>query len=450
MITQRPLSDRYDVIIIGSGPAGLSTAMRLAYRGIAKIAVIESGSLNPSASAQRLSEVTGESDLGVDYFAFHSQRTFGGTSSIWGGWCAALERRAFELGEWPIAYEEIDRYYPEAAEILRVSPDAYLYRESAITSSPHLVYKPFYLSNRVRFGVRYKAWIAEHPQIDLIVDQTCVKLVKEGRAITEVLLRNSVDPGASPLALKADHFVMACGGLGNPRLLQLSKIASDSPVGRNLMDHPHLYRPARIYLNKEQLQPYFPRNSKVVHALQLSTEHCLEQGLLSFSVAFNLDNIHRKPLLGKAQQLALTDVTIRAEMPPDPDNRITLGIATDALGQAKGHVRFRHNYERLARQSWQVFSELLLKSGLGRPASLPSELQIEGGGHLMGTTRMGASESDSVVDGNCKVHATDNLYVTGSSVFPAGGAANPTFSIVALALRLGDHLSAVIWRAEDE
>lgn len=450
VITQRPSSDIYDVIIIGSGPAGLSTAMRLAYNGIAKIAVIESGSLAPSASAQRLSEVTGASDLGMDYFAFHSQRTFGGTSSVWGGWCAVLERRAFELGEWPIDYEEIDRYYPEAAQILRVSADAYLYRESPIASCPGLVYKPFYLSNRVRFGVDYRAWIAEHPQIDLIVDQTCVRLEKAGTAITGVLLRNPMDPGYPPLRLMADLFVLACGGLGNPRLLQLSEIATNSPVGRNLMDHPHLYRAARIYLDKEKLQPVLSQHSQVVHALQLSTEYCLEQGLLSFSVAFDLDEIHHKPLLGKTRQLALTDVTIRAEMPPDPDNRITLGKETDRLGQARGHVHFHHNYDRIARHSWQVFSEQLLTSGLGRPASLPSELHINGGGHLMGTTRMGTSESESVVDGNCKVHTTANLFVAGSSVFPAGGAANPTFTIVALALRLGDHLSAVLWRAEDE
>jgi len=62
----------------------------------------------------------------------------------------------------------------------------------------------------------------------------------------------------------------------------------------------------------------------------------------------------------------------------------------------------------------------------------------------MGTTRMGLSAADSVVDSNCRVHTTDNLYVAGSSVFPAGGASNPTYTIVAMALRLGAHLASTL------
>jgi len=57
---------------------------------------------------------------------------------------------------------------------------------------------------------------------------------------------------------------------------------------------------------------------------------------------------------------------------------------------------------------------------------------------------MGIAAKDSVVDANCKVHNIDNLYVAGSSVFPSSAAANPTFSIVAFALRLADFLSMKI------
>jgi choline dehydrogenase-like flavoprotein len=58
----------------------------------------------------------------------------------------------------------------------------------------------------------------------------------------------------------------------------------------------------------------------------------------------------------------------------------------------------------------------------------------------MGTTRMADDPSTGVVDSNCRVFATRNLFIAGSSVFPTGGAANPTLTIVALALRLADHL----------
>ena len=73
-------------------------------------------------------------------------------------------------------------------------------------------------------------------------------------------------------------------------------------------------------------------------------------------------------------------------------------------------------------------------------ASEAPEMEISW--HHIGTTRMAASPRDGVVDGNCRVHGTANLYVAGSSVFPTAGNANPTLTIVALALRLGDHLEA--------
>ena len=57
---------------------------------------------------------------------------------------------------------------------------------------------------------------------------------------------------------------------------------------------------------------------------------------------------------------------------------------------------------------------------------------------------MSASPSEGVVDADCRVHETDNLFVAGSSVFPTGGYANPTLTIIALAMRLGDHLKKIL------
>jgi choline dehydrogenase-like flavoprotein len=67
--------------------------------------------------------------------------------------------------------------------------------------------------------------------------------------------------------------------------------------------------------------------------------------------------------------------------------------------------------------------------------------QVAGGGHIMGTTRMGRDRATSVVDEDCRVHGYENFFVAGSSVFPSGGFANPTLTIVALALRLADKLA---------
>ena len=65
---------------------------------------------------------------------------------------------------------------------------------------------------------------------------------------------------------------------------------------------------------------------------------------------------------------------------------------------------------------------------------------IETACHHSGTTRMCASTKTGVVDANCKVHSVDNLYIASSNVFPTAGWVNPTFTIVALAIRLADHV----------
>ena len=78
-------------------------------------------------------------------------------------------------------------------------------------------------------------------------------------------------------------------------------------------------------------------------------------------------------------------------------------------------------------------------AGLAGGATMAAEV-VAGGAHHMGTTRMHDDPRQGVVDRNSKVHGVDNLYVAGSSVFPTSGAANPTLTLVALTLRLADHL----------
>jgi choline dehydrogenase-like flavoprotein len=71
---------------------------------------------------------------------------------------------------------------------------------------------------------------------------------------------------------------------------------------------------------------------------------------------------------------------------------------------------------------------------------VPPSDAIGGGWHQMGTTRMARDPKAGVVDEHCRVHGVANLFVAGSSVFPSFGFANPTFTLLALALRLADHL----------
>ena len=66
------------------------------------------------------------------------------------------------------------------------------------------------------------------------------------------------------------------------------------------------------------------------------------------------------------------------------------------------------------------------------------------GNHQLGGTTMGYNSKDSVVDKNLKVHGVENLFISGSSVFTTSGHCHPTFTIIALSLRLGDHIKQQI------
>ena len=118
------------------------------------------------------------------------------------------------------------------------------------------------------------------------------------------------------------------------------------------------------------------------------------------------------------------------------DNRVTLSDERDRLGRRRVRIEWR-----IADADVEKLS-LDLQLPNGRGVELLRALQA--GKHHMGTTRMHRAPRHGVVDENSRVHGTSNLFATGSSVFPSGGYANPTLTIVALAVRLGDHLRRVV------
>jgi choline dehydrogenase-like flavoprotein len=141
-------------------------------------------------------------------------------------------------------------------------------------------------------------------------------------------------------------------------------------------------------------------------------------------------------------------VSTRIESTPNPDSRVRLGTERDALGMRR--VELDWQLTELDKHSVIRMMELLAsefgRTGLGRVRvdveegadSWPADL--EGGWHHMGTTRMSDDPTRGVVDRDGRVHGVDNLYVAGSSVFATAGSGTPTMTIVALALRLADHL----------
>jgi len=156
-----------------------------------------------------------------------------------------------------------------------------------------------------------------------------------------------------------------------------------------------------------------------------------------------------KSPLGKPRRILLQCHT---EQEPDPNSRVTLSPNRDALGLFRGKVDWRLNHSE--RHSVQVMTTAMgteLKR-LGLAELQPEPWLNEPGDawksklsdcfHHIGTTRMSDSPKTGVVDRNCEVFGVRRLYVAGSSVFPTSGYANPTLTIVAMAMRLAGHLKA--------
>jgi choline dehydrogenase-like flavoprotein len=150
---------------------------------------------------------------------------------------------------------------------------------------------------------------------------------------------------------------------------------------------------------------------------------------------------------GRPRSAMPRTMTLRgmAEQVPNPRSRVRLTSTPDAFGVPTAELDWRltdTDWGSMARSQALLLPHLRAVYG-GRVDSVldvTPHPHVVGGAHHMGTTRMAASPREGVVDADCRVHGLTNLYVAGSSVFPAVGSANPTLTLVALSLRLGAHL----------
>jgi choline dehydrogenase-like flavoprotein len=161
-------------------------------------------------------------------------------------------------------------------------------------------------------------------------------------------------------------------------------------------------------------------------------------------------------------------VRVLGEQSPNPDSRVTLGRDRDPLGMPRVELDWKlAAADRTSiRRAVELVADELGRSGAGRlqvavggisfvagedprkfdayrvvPEDFDSlDYPVGVGFHHMGTARMHRDPSQGVVDEQCRVHSTTNLYIGGSAVFPTSGTSTPTFTIVALALRMADHL----------
>ena len=141
------------------------------------------------------------------------------------------------------------------------------------------------------------------------------------------------------------------------------------------------------------------------------------------------------------------DFWLTSEDLPVPDNRVTLDkngeiVLSYTPNNLEAHQRLRSKLEGLMKQQAKcaVHGHECHQGLFASNLFIGEQIPLAGVAHQCGTIRFGQDPNTSVLDVNCKAHDLDNLYVVDGSVFPSSGAVNPALTIIANALRVGDHL----------
>jgi choline dehydrogenase-like flavoprotein len=514
----KPTSLEADVAIIGAGAAGLTIARKLVEAGKSVI-LLESGGLDYEAETAALNDGI---NAGEPYYDLEDSRLrfFGGTTAIWGGRSAELDAIDFEARDWvahsgwPFQAGELRAWYDAAWEVLgqqRLPGGRALDCPVEALGFNKLSVRHWYFDRKFdRFGFKANKELVNDPRMTAVIHATVREIIPDssGRGIKSLDVRHL---GGHRLTVRARSYVLAAGGLENPRLL----LASDSVcasglgndhdlVGRFFMEHPHGRGGKVTGAPVLKLLQAFRHRSRAgyVFAPLLTPSPGLqrEMGILNSSLTIgarppvngqnaafkraylharhkvsptkggrSLWQFHRrlkrnlKELMGPmkpwwAIERGRKELTLvlRAEQSPNPDSRVLLDHELDAVGMRRIRLDWRLQAIDTASVSALVdaLQEELRRLRLGEVHKaewledsargwvtdpLVSTHPI-GGYHHMGTTRMSEHPSSGVTDAWGRIHGLDNLYIAGSSLFPTGGWANPTLTILALALRTADRM----------
>lgn len=404
-------------------------------------------------------------------------RVYGGTTNCWGGWTRTLSPIDFKRSDldptwaWPIDADEMHPYYGAALRYCSLGdfdpgdydrPEAWIGR----TQMPIVVLPE--KTGRLRTGV-FSIMNGDGPALDGALDfqhvwgpdlvrSQDVTLVRNanvrrlmtdgaGRAITRIsaqTINRSVHPArpGNSFTVRANQFVLAAGGIETIRLLLISGgIGNGSgQLGRNFMVHPLNTSAGRLALTSpvpEDVRNFYSGSPRL-------SDYQWPPSI--FATFVPTDATLRTAKIGNFRAIVnftSGGINLNWEQVPNPASTITLSpTRRDLFGDPEVRLDWRtttldvHTAQRAMEYTIEEVKQLGYASGGTSDPRITAP-----GDHHMGATRMSADPRDGYVDASCRAHELENLYIASSSVFSTGGVSNPTLTIVALAVRLGDHLA---------
>ncbi|MCP5381779.1 MAG: GMC family oxidoreductase [Kordiimonadaceae bacterium] len=461
----------YDHCIIGAGPAGITLALELADKG-KNILLLEGGTDEISEGSQEIYDGTVSGDPYLD-LSSSRLRFFGGSSNHWAGWCRTLDSYDFKNKggietEWPIEKADLDGYFDRAANILELAP----LQTDQLYGNSGLKIVDFTYSPPVRFLDKYFDRVSNHSNITLVLGANVTSLKTDGFRITEAIIESYFGKSQN---VRAGYYLLATGGIENNRLLLWSNrlsdgklVKNDSTLGRYWMDHPDFTLGSAI-VHYSVLEP---PEGETTCFIAPSEQMIIKEGILNCCLRidrFNYEGSKKligdlacvAPKLGRAvlgmfNKNLTCGYQLRAswEQQPVSSNFIELDEKKDRFGMPRVKLNYRKtdlDFKTIKKTALR-FADYLAETDQGRvlfnnwfinEKGLPFNDNIAGA-HHMGGTRMADKPDKGIVDKNLKLFGQDNLYIAGSSVFPSSGFANPTLTIVQLALRLSDHLLKLV------
>jgi len=480
-----------DLAIIGGGPAGITLALALAHTPI-RMMLFESGGLDFDSATQAL---YAGAISGVNYLPLDASRMryLGGSSNHWGGWSRPLDPIDFEKRDWlphsgwPFGIGEIKPHFKRAQSLCELGPWLYDGATSAMAAQAPLlrladggVYTSWFQFSKTRddvlpthFGTRYGDDLKRIPNLKVYLhaNATALNLAPNAAALESF---DVATLNGRKLKVRPKVTVLALGAIENARLMLASNAVATSGVGnqndlvgRFFADHPIPRDTATLVNFAGDLPGYYFNGTQVEGAILRATLAPSEDFKRSRQVTGSLSTIENPVELNELDKAAIVTAALAVgaeasnakaysigcglELQPDPDRRLTLTHERDALGMPRLKLSNRVSDAdfRRYRDTIKEFGRQLLAAGTGmirlNYKTLPEwEAVLDWGDHHLGTTRMHNDPAQGVVDANLRVHGIGNLFVSGSGVFPTYSASNPTLNLVALTLRLAQHLRGVM------